>query len=99
MNTLTISQLVSISELQRNYASLVEKVKKLAQPLFLLRRNEPEAVLISVAAYEELAEKSRLYEEKLALEAIEEFEKDKKVGKLFVGKTGSDLFKFEKKLD
>lgn len=99
MNTLTVSQLVSISELQRDYASLVEKIKKFSLPLFLLRRNQPEAVLISVPAYEELAEKSRLYEEKLALEAITEFEKDKKAGRLFVGKTGSDLFKFEKKLD
>lgn len=99
MSTLTVSQLVSISELQRNYASLIERIKKLAQPLFLLRRNEPEAVLISVPAYEELAEKSRLYEETLALEAIEEFERDKKEGKLFAGKTGRDLFKFEKKLD
>jgi len=99
MNTLTVSQLVSISQLQRNYASLVEKVKKLALPLFLLRRNQPEAVLISVPAYEELVGKSRLYEEKLALEAIAEFEKNKKAGSLFVGKTGSDLFKFEKKLD
>lgn len=99
MNTLTVSQLVSISELQRNYASLVERIKRRAKPLFLLRRNEPEAVLISVPGYEELAEKSRLYEEKLALEAIEEFEKDKKAGNLLAGKTGSDLFKFEKKLD
>ena len=99
MNTLTISQLVSISQLQRNYSSLVEKVKKMAQPILLLRRNEPEAVLISVPAYEELENKSRLYEEGLALEAISEFKKDKKTGKLFVGKTGSDLFKFEKKLD
>lgn len=99
MNTLTVSQLVSISELQRDYASLVARVKKISQPLFLLRRNQPEAVLISVPAYEEIAEKSRLYEEKLAMEAITEFKKEKKAGKLFVGKTGSDLFKFEKELN
>jgi len=99
MNTLTVSQLVSISELQRNYASLVEKIKKIAGPLFLLRRNQPEAVLISVPVYEELAKKSRLYEEKLAIEAIEEFEKDRKANKLFRGKTAGDLFKFEKSLD
>ncbi|MBL7159867.1 type II toxin-antitoxin system Phd/YefM family antitoxin [Candidatus Microgenomates bacterium] len=99
MNTLTVSQLVSISELQRNYAFLVKKIKKIAKPLFLLRRNQPEAVLISVPVYEELAKKSRLYEEKLAIEAIEKFEKDRKAGKLFRGKTASDLFKFEKSLD
>lgn len=99
MNTITFSQLVSVSDLQRDYASLIEKIKKMAKPLFLLRRNQPEAVLISVPVYEELAEKSRLYEEQLALEAIAEFEKDRKAGKLLVGKTASDLFKFEKKLN
>lgn len=93
MNTLTVSQLVSISELQRDYASLVERIKKIAQPLFLLRRNQPEAVLISVPAYEELAEKSRLYEEKLALEAIADFEKEKKAGRLLIAKKAEDLFK------
>jgi prevent-host-death family protein len=97
MNTLTVSQLVSISELQRNYSSLIEKIKKMAKPLFLLRRNQPEAVLISVSAYEELAEKVKLYEEKMALEAIAEFEKDRKAGRLLRGERGSDLFKFEKK--
>lgn len=88
-----MSQLVSISELQRDYASLVERIKKMALPLFLLRRNEPEAVLISVPAYEELAEKGRLYEEKLALEAIAEFEKDRKAGRLLIAKKPEDLFK------
>lgn len=93
MNTLSISmsQLVSISELQRDYASLVERIKKLALPLFLLRRNQPEAVLISVPAYEELAEKSRLYEENLALEAIDKFEKAKKAGKLLVATKAEDF--------
>lgn len=98
MNNLSISQLASISDLQRNYAFLIERIKKTAKPLYLLRRNQPEVVLISVSDYEELVEKKRLYEEKMAFEAISDFEKDKKAGKLFVGKRGSDLFKFEKKL-
>ena len=93
MDNISLSQLASISDLQRDYASLVEKVKRLAQPLFLLRRNRPEAVLISVPAYEKLIENNRMYEEKLAQEAIDEFEKDRKTGKLFLGKKGSDLFK------
>jgi PHD/YefM family antitoxin component YafN of YafNO toxin-antitoxin module len=97
MNYLAAGQLVSISDLQRNYVSLVQRAKKFA-PLLLLRRNQPEVVLISITAYESLLEKSRLYEEKLALEAITDFEKEKKAGKLLVGKTGADLFTFEKKL-
>ena len=93
MNTLNVSQLVSISELQRDYASLVKKIKKMAKPLFLLRRNEPQAVLISVSIYEELLEKKRLYEERLAMEAVADFEKDKKAGKLLIAKKPEDLFK------
>jgi len=98
MNTLTISQLASISDLQRNYTDLIERIKKLAKPLFLLRRNQPEAVLISVKDYEELVEKKRLYEERQAFEAIAEFDKDKKAGKLLVGRKASDLFKFARKI-
>ncbi|GEM_PF-3286925 len=93
MNTLNVSQLVSISELQRDYASLVKRIKKMAMPLYLLRRNEPQAVLISVPAYEDLMEKKILYEERLAMEAIGDFEKEKKAGKLLVAKKPEDLFK------
>ena len=93
MNNLSVSQLVSISELQRDYASLVKRIKRMAQPLLLLRRNEPEAVLISVPAYEDLIEKKILYEEKMAIEAIVDFEKEKKAGKLLIAKKPEDLFK------
>ena len=92
MNTLNVSQLVSISELQRDYASLVKRIKKMAKPLFLLRRNEPQAVLISVPTYEELLEKKQLYEEMLAIAAIADFEKEKKAGKLLVAKKPEDFF-------
>jgi PHD/YefM family antitoxin component YafN of YafNO toxin-antitoxin module len=91
MDSISLSQLVSISDLQRDYASLVEKVKKLAQPLFLLRRNQPEAVLISVPVYEKLIENSRLYEEKLAIDAIAKFEKAKKEGNLLIATKAEDL--------
>lgn len=96
MNTISLSQLASVSDLQRNYSGLIDRIKKLAVPVVLLRRNRPEAVLISIKTYEDMAEIKRLYEEMDTLRAIEEFEKDRRAGKLLVGKTGSDLFKFEK---
>jgi prevent-host-death family protein len=93
MNNITLNQLASVSDLQRNYTSLLLKVKKLAKPLILLRRNEPEAVLVSVPHYEELVEKKRLYEEQEALKMIDAFEKDKKAGRLLTANTPDDLFK------
>lgn len=93
MNYLSLSQLVSVSELQRNYNSLLETVKKIGKPLILLRRNQPEAVLISVKTYQDLTEKKRLYEEKVALDTIINFEKEKKKGKLLAATKAEDLFK------
>lgn len=98
MNTITLDQLASVSDLQRNYLSLIERVKKLAKPLFLLRRNEPEAVLISVDEYHDLAEKKRLYEEQEALKMIDLFEKDKNAGKVFTSSKAEDLFKFQEEI-
>ncbi|MEK7497747.1 MAG: type II toxin-antitoxin system prevent-host-death family antitoxin [Patescibacteria group bacterium] len=93
MNTISLSQLASISDLQRDYNGLINKVKKMAAPIFLLRRNEPEAVLISIDEYKELAEKKRLYELQDALESIAEFEKDKRANRLLTARTPDDLFK------
>ena len=93
MNILSVSQLASISDLQRDYNSLLAKIKKLAKPIVLLRRNKPEAVLLSVKNYEELVENKRLCEEKMALEAIADFEKERKAGRLLVGTKAEDLFK------
>lgn len=96
MSTLSLSQLASVSDLQRNYNGLIDRVKKFSLPIFLLRRNEPEAVLLSISEYKEMAEKKRLYELQDTLEAIAEFDADKKAGKLFVGKKASDLLKLAK---
>ena len=93
MNNISLSQLASVSDLQRNYSFLIAKVKKMAKPLILLRRNEPEAVLVSLPHYEDLIEAKRLYEEQVAFKAIEEFEKDRKAGKLLVANSPDDLFK------
>lgn len=93
MDISTAYQLASISDLQRDYLSLLDKVKKLARPLLLLKHNKPEAVLVSVKEYEDLAKKRRLYEEGMILKEITYFEKEKKAGRLKVAYKAEDLFK------
>jgi prevent-host-death family protein len=91
MNNISLSQLVSISDLQRNYNDLVQRIKKFSEPIYLLRRNKPEAVLVSVDVYEKLVNEKQKYEEVLALMSIKDFESEKKKGKLKMGNKVSDL--------
>lgn len=41
-------------DLQRDYRKILELVKKTNQPAILYKYNQPEAVLLSLSAYEEL---------------------------------------------
>ena len=88
---ISLSQLASISDLQRDYNGLIQRIKKFSEPVFLLRRNKPEAVLVSVDVYENLLNEKKKYEETLALLSIKEFETDKKKGKIRAGNSVSDL--------
>lgn len=92
MNNSIIPQIVSVSELQRNYAALIEKAKRSGQPLLVLRKNKLEIILLNSTLFEEMARKAKLYEEKQALEAIAAYETEKKKGKLKKMKNTEELF-------
>jgi len=87
------SQLAPVSDLQRNYAFLIQKVKETKLPLWVLKNNKPEAVLISPEIFEGFLLKLRQFEEQEALTAISFYEKEKKMGKLKKTKKISSLFK------
>jgi len=91
----SIPQFVSVSDLQRDYPSLLKQLKKSQKPLLVLKKNVLEAVMLSPEAYKILQEKITEYEEKDALEAIRIYEEEKKAGKLKVAKRASDFFKDE----
>ncbi|MDD4352363.1 MAG: type II toxin-antitoxin system Phd/YefM family antitoxin [Candidatus Gracilibacteria bacterium] len=44
----------SSREIQRNYRSLFEQVKRKKEPLFILKGSEPEMVVLSLSMYEDL---------------------------------------------
>ena len=41
-------------EIQRNYRTLFEQVKRRKEPLFILKGSEPEMVVLSLTMYEDL---------------------------------------------
>ncbi len=75
-------QVASVQEMQRNYRKLLDKVKSSRNPLFILRNNVPEAVIVDVSSWNKIAEKLVQKEYKDAEKAIKNFKKEKKQRKL-----------------
>lgn len=92
---LHIPKLVSVSDLQRDYPSLLKNLHSSKKPLLILKKNNLEAVILLPDMYEELMEKVRAYEEQEALEAIQSYAKEKKEKKLKRMKNIKELFSNE----
>ena len=80
----TLPKTASVQDVQRNYRKLVDEVKATGNPLFILRNNTPEAVIVDVESWNNITKRSQAEEEREALEAIRIYRKEKKAGKLKV---------------
>lgn len=78
----TLPDTASVQEIQRNYRRLLDKVKATRNPLFILRNNLPEAVILDVESWNALVKKMIHKEEHDALKAITSFESERRSGKL-----------------
>lgn len=88
----SIPQFVSVSDLQRDYPSLLKQLKKSQKPLLVLKKNALEAVILSPEVYQELMDKITEYEMNEALKAIGGYEREKEAGKLKKLEKVSELF-------
>lgn len=75
-------QTASVQEIQRSYRKLLDKVKSSRNPLFILRNNVPEAVVVDVASWNKIVEKLVEKEYREAEIAIKTFQKERKERKL-----------------
>lgn len=71
-------QTASVQEMQRNYRKLLDKVKSSKNPLFILRNNVPEVVVIDVASWGKIAEKLVEKEYRESRKAIATFQNERK---------------------
>ena len=76
-----LPNLVSVSELQKNYSDIFKSLST-DNPLFVLNNNKPQAVILSVSSYEKLAKRAYALETKDALKAINIYKEEAKLGKL-----------------
>jgi len=65
--TITMPPIAQVAELQKNYRSLFDRVKKTRLPLFLLKQNRPDVVILEPNFFQEIARKANLYEKNKAL--------------------------------
>lgn len=94
MNNLSyIPQFVSVSDLQRNYPSLLKALKTSQKPLLILKKNDLEAIILTPDLYQSMMEKIQVYDEKEVLLAISNYKKEKSNKKLKKMKSISELFK------
>ena len=93
MNNLSyIPNFVSVSDLQRNYASLLKTLRMTQKPLLILKKNNLEAVILTPDLYQSMMEKMQVYDEEAALLAISNYKKEKTAKKLKKIKSISELF-------
>jgi len=76
---ITIPSVSTVADLQRNYRSLINKIKALGEPLLVVNGGKPEVVVLDVESYktqterlQELEEESLLYAYKLGLKEFKE---------------------------
>jgi prevent-host-death family protein len=79
---ISLSNVVSASDIQKNYRKIFDRVKRTKEPVVVMRGKKPEVAVVSIKELEEM-EKLR-YETEVAdaLKAIEIGEKELKEGKL-----------------
>jgi len=94
MNTLgnQLPNLVSVSELQRNYAGLLKNLVTTKKPFFILKNNKPEAVIILPGLFQDMTERIKELEEKEALFALTVYKKERQSNKLVKMKKIAELF-------
>jgi PHD/YefM family antitoxin component YafN of YafNO toxin-antitoxin module len=92
MSILSLPEFVSVSDLQRGYATVLKKLKAKQKPLFVMKKNKVEAILISPESYQSLISELERHEMKSALRAIKIYKKEKENGKLKLLGDPKELF-------
>lgn len=86
-----LENIVSASDIQRNYRKVFDKAKKTKQPVVVMRDNEPDVVIVDIKSLEKMKERLEELEIEDTLRAFKEGEKEYKTGKTKTAKSILDL--------
>ncbi len=87
-----LPEFASVSQLQRNYAGLLERLKSATNKILILKKGKLEAVIVSPDYFRELLKRTATQEEREALKAIGMYKDEKKHKKLHQLKKPDELF-------
>lgn len=88
-----IGNIVSVSELQKDYRKVINKAKRTNKPVLVMRGNNPEVAVVDIKVMEDLTRRLEDLEIEDTLRAVEAGEKEYKEGKTIVAKSMADLLK------
>lgn len=92
---ISLSNIVSTSDIQKNYRKIFNRVIKTRKPVVVMRGNQPEVAVVDMKTLDELQKKIKEIELAQALEAIGIAQEEARSGKLKILKPG-DLTKLAK---
>lgn len=88
-----IGNIVSVSELQKDYLKVINKAKRTNQPVLIMKGNSPQVIMMDVKVMEDFNKRLEELEIEETLRAVETGEKEYKEGKTVVAKSMADLLK------
>lgn len=88
-----IGNIVSVSDLQKDYRKVINKAKRTNKPVLVMRGNNPEVAVVDIKVMEDLSKRLEELELADALEAIKEGDKELREGTIKTAKSLADLLK------
>lgn len=88
-----LSNIVSVSELQKDYRKVINKAKRTNKPVLVMRGNDPEVAVMDIKVLEDMEKKLEELEIEETLRAVEAGEKEYSESKTKTTKSLLDLLK------
>lgn len=76
-----VGNIVSVSDLQKDYRKIIDKAKRTNKPVLVMRGNNPEVVVLDVSVMNKMSKRLGELETEDTLKVIEEGRKEFKQGK------------------
>lgn len=86
-----IGNIVSASEIQRNYRKVFDKVKRTKEVIVVLRDNKPDVAVVDIQALGEMEKRLKELEIQETLRVVKEGRKEFKEGRTIKVKSLADL--------
>lgn len=86
-----IGNIVSVSELQKDYRKVINKAKRTNKPVLVMRGNNPEVAVVDIKVMQDLTKRLEELEIEETLRIVKQGRKEYKEGKTVTAKSLAEL--------